>query len=223
MGGTKLNLILLGPPGAGKGTQAKMLVDRYHIPQVSTGDLLRAEIANQTELGKKAQTFVQSGGLVPDELVMSMLLQRIQQADCRQGFILDGFPRTVKQAENLEKSLNDKGEKIVGVLCVQVPDESLLERLTGRRICRGCSASFHVTFSPPKKDGVCDHCQGELYQRKDDSREVIANRLKVYHEQTSPLIQFYQGRKLLHAIDGLGKIDVIFSKMCDILDVLKSH
>lgn len=221
MGGTKLNLILLGPPGAGKGTQAKMLVDRYHIPQVSTGDLLRAEIANQSELGLKAQTFVQSGGLVPDELVMTMLLQRIAKPDCQQGFILDGFPRTVKQAENLEKSLTSKGEKITGVLCVQVPDDSLLERLTGRRICRACSASFHITFTPSKKDGVCDHCQGELYQRKDDSREVIANRLKVYHDQTSPLIQFYQGRKMLHAIDGLGKIEMIFSKMCDILDVLK--
>ena len=223
MGKKKMNLVLLGPPGAGKGTQAKMLVEKYGIPQISTGDILRGEIAAKTELGLKAQSFVQSGGLVPDQLVLTMLLQRLDKSDCQNGFILDGFPRTVGQAESLATALLERKAPLTGVLCVKVPDEALLDRLTGRRICKGCGVSFHISFSPPKKDGICDHCNGELYQRKDDSQEVIVNRLQVYHQQTSPLIEFYSKKKILYPIDGIGKIEVIFTQMCDILDNLDAH
>ncbi|MFZ2958973.1 MAG: adenylate kinase [Candidatus Ozemobacteraceae bacterium] len=214
------NLILLGPPGAGKGTQAKMLVDRYHIPQLSTGDMLRAAISSNSELGKKVQSFVSSGGLVPDELVLSALKERIGGSDCGNGYILDGFPRTVGQAEALEKLLVERGSPLAAVLSITVPDQELIDRLTGRRICTKCSASFHLQFSAPKKVMVCDHCGADLYQRKDDSLEVISNRLKIYHEQTAPLIQFYGERKLLHAVEGIGKIEMIFSAVCGIIDSL---
>jgi len=213
----KLELILLAPPGGGKGTQAKMLVEKFSIPQISTGDILRASISSGSELGKKVQSYVTSGGLVPDDLVLSVLLHRIDEADCKPGFILDGFPRTVGQAEALEKALHEKKSPLTGVIALSVPDEELIQRLTGRRICKSCSTSFHIIFSPPKKEGVCDKCNGELYQRKDDSLEVISNRLKLYHEQTAPLIDFYKTRGTLHTVDGTGKIEVIFSKICDII------
>ncbi|MBF0500120.1 MAG: adenylate kinase [Candidatus Riflebacteria bacterium] len=214
------NLILLGPPGAGKGTQAKMLVDRYRIPQLSTGDMLRAAIASASELGKTVQSYVTSGGLVPDELVLSVLRERIAAPDCSAGYILDGFPRTVGQAESLEKLLIERGSPLAAVLSITVPDQELIDRLTGRRICTKCSSSFHLLFSAPKVADVCDHCGAALYQRKDDSREVITNRLKVYHEQTAPLIKFYQERKLLHTVEGRGKIEMIFGAVCDIMDGL---
>ena len=214
------NLILLGPPGAGKGTQAKMMVEKYGIPQISTGDMLRAAIASGSDMGKKVQSFVTSGGLVPDELVLQVLKERLTKDDTRKGFILDGFPRTVPQAEALEKILADNQTPLLGTLSITVEDKELIERLTGRRICKGCSASFHLQFSAPKKAGICDHCGQELYQRKDDSFEVISNRLKVYHEQTSPLIEFYRKRNQLHTIDGTGKIDVIFAAVCGKIDSL---
>ena len=209
-----LNLVLLGPPGAGKGTQAKMMVEKYQVPQISTGDLLRASISSGSELGDKVKSFVTSGGLVPDELVLSALLERLGGEDCQKGFILDGFPRTVGQAESLQKSLLEKNAPLQGVIAIIVPDEELVERLTGRRICKECGASFHLTFSAPKKTGMCDSCNGELYQRKDDSHDVITNRLNVYHEQTSPLIDFYQKMGILQKIDGMGKIGMIFEKIC---------
>lgn len=215
-----VNLILLGPPGAGKGTQAKMMVEKFGIPQISTGDILRASIASATELGKKVQSYVTSGGLVPDQLVLSVLLERIEQPDCKNGFILDGFPRTVGQAEGLAGSLREKKKSLTGVIAVTVPDEELIERLTGRRICNKCGTSFHVKFSPPKVEGKCDKCSSELLQRKDDSFEVISNRLKIYHEQTSPLIDYYRGRKILHLVDGSDRIDVIFSRICAIIEGL---
>lgn len=213
-------LILLGPPGAGKGTQAKMLVEKYGIPQISTGDILRATIASGSELGRKVQGFVSSGGLVPDDLVVTVLVDRLKDADCRNGFILDGFPRTVGQAESLEKSLTAMNAPLSGCISITVPEHDLMARLTGRRICRACSSSFHLTFSPPAKAGVCDRCQGELYQRKDDSEEVITHRLQVYNEQTAPLIAFYQTRKKLHSVDGTGKIEVIFGNICAIIESL---
>jgi adenylate kinase len=197
-----------------------MLVEKYGIPQISTGDLLRAEIASGSELGKKVQSYVTSGGLVPDDVVLSALLTRLANPDCAKGFILDGFPRTVGQAESLSIALNERKSPLLGVISATVPDQDLIGRLTGRRICKSCSSSFHLQFSPPKVEGKCDRCAGELQQRKDDSVEVITHRLKVYHEQTAPLIEFYQKRKLLHAIDGSGKIEVIFKQMCDIIDVL---
>lgn len=212
------NLILLGPPGAGKGTQAKMLVDTYHIPQISTGDMLRAAIASGSPMGQKVQSYVSSGGLVPDELVLEVLQDRLGQSDCGKGYILDGFPRTVPQAQALDKLLEIRTSPLLAVLSITVPDQELIGRLTGRRICKSCSASFHLQFSAPKTDGKCDHCGGELYQRKDDSVEVITNRLKVYHDQTAPLIEFYSKRNLLHAVEGIGKIDVIFSSICGIIN-----
>ncbi len=216
----RLNLIFLGPPGAGKGTQANMMVDTYGVPQVSTGDMLRAAIASGSELGKKVQSFVTSGGLVPDDLVISVLLKRIAEPDCAKGFILDGFPRTVGQAGELEKALVPLGG-VTGVIAITVPDEELIGRLTGRRTCKACAASYHVKFTPPRKDGVCDKCGGELQQRKDDTVEVITNRLKVYHDQTSPLIEYYGSRNLLHKVEGTGKIEMIFSKIRGIIDSLK--
>jgi len=216
----RLNLIFLGPPGAGKGTQANMMVDTYGVPQVSTGDMLRAAIASGSELGKKVQSYVTSGGLVPDELVISVLLKRIEEPDCLKGFILDGFPRTVGQAQELDRALSKIGG-VTGVIAITVPDEDLIERLTGRRTCKVCSATVHIKFSPPKKDGFCDKCGGELLQRKDDTKEVIVNRLKVYHDQTSPLIEYYGSRRLLHKVEGTGKIEMIFSKIRGIIDSLK--
>ncbi|MBF0409871.1 MAG: adenylate kinase [Candidatus Riflebacteria bacterium] len=216
-----MNLVLFGPPGAGKGTQAKQLVEKYKIPQISTGDIMRESIASGSEFGKKVQSFVSAGSLVPDQLVLDILIDRIVKPDCESGFILDGFPRTIPQADGLTAALQKQGKKINGVLAVMVPDEELIKRLTGRRICKKCGASFHLEFSAPSKSGICDHCGGELFQRKDDSFEVISNRLKVYHDQTSPLVEYYRGRNILHEISGKDKIEVIFSKVCDIIDGLR--
>jgi len=215
-----LNLIFLGPPGAGKGTQAKMIVDKYNIPQISTGDLMRAAVSSGSSMGDKVKGYMAAGALVPDDLVVEILLERLSGEDCRDGFILDGFPRTVGQAESLETALEKRGMKLSGVVAMMVPDEALLKRLTARRICKECSASYHLEFLRPKVEGKCDRCQGELYQRKDDSEEVILNRLKVYHDQTSPLIDFYQKRKKLYTVDGNKKIEMIFSEICDIIDSL---
>ncbi|MBF0546432.1 MAG: adenylate kinase [Candidatus Riflebacteria bacterium] len=217
-----MNLILFGPPGAGKGTQAKQLIEKYGIPQISTGEIMREAISSGSELGKKVQSFVQSGGLVPDKLVLDIFQSRLDKPDCVKGFILDGFPRTIPQAQGLEEILLSRKSTITGVLAVMVPDEDLIKRLTGRRICKNpaCGASYHVDFSPSKKNGFCDQCNGELYQRKDDSFEVISNRLKVYHDQTSPLIEHYEGKKILYKVDGSGKIEVIFQKLCDIINGL---
>lgn len=222
MSSRNLNLIFLGPPGAGKGTQAKMTVDKYSIPQISTGDLMRAAVSSGLPVGDKVKSFMASGALVPDELVLDILLERLAADDCRDGFILDGFPRTVGQAEALDKALNDKKMPLSGVVSMAVPDVVLTDRLTARRICRQCSASYHLEYLKPKIEGVCDRCQGELYQRKDDSEEVILNRLRVYHDQTSPLIDFYKKRKKLYPVDGNKKIEMIFSEICDIIDTLNT-
>ncbi len=215
-----LNLIFLGPPGAGKGTQAKMIIDKYNIPQISTGDLMRAAVSSGSSVGDQVKSFMASGALVPDSLVIDILLDRLAADDCRDGFILDGFPRTVGQAEALDVQLLKRKMPLNAVVAMMVPDAVLTDRLTARRICRQCSASYHLEYLKPKVDGVCDRCQGELYQRKDDSEEVILNRLKVYHDQTSPLIDFYQKRKMLYTVNGNKKIEMIFSEICDIIDKL---
>ncbi|MFZ5950884.1 MAG: adenylate kinase [Candidatus Rifleibacteriota bacterium] len=217
-----LNLIFLGPPGAGKGTQAKQVVDKYSIPQISTGDLMRATVSSGSSLGEKLKSYMQAGALVPDELVLDILIERIDQADCQKGFLLDGFPRTVGQAEELEKALLKRKSPLSGVVSIDVPDDVLTGRLTARRICSKCSTSYHLEYLKPQKDGICDRCGGELYQRKDDSEEVIKNRLKVYHDQTSPLVDFYQKKKILYPVDGNKKIDMIFQEICDIIDRLNS-
>ncbi|RMF42707.1 MAG: adenylate kinase [Deltaproteobacteria bacterium] len=204
-----MNLILLGPPGAGKGTQAKMLIDRFGIPQISTGDMLRAAVAAGTELGLKAKACMDSGALVPDEVVIGIVGERLAQADCDKGFILDGFPRTVAQADALKQTLGQLGKSLDAVISLEVDTEALVERLTGRRTCRACGQGFHVRFDPPAKEGVCDACGGELYQRDDDREETIRKRLDVYQEQTSPLIEYYQQEGLLAAIDGMQDISVV--------------
>ncbi|ADL42168.1 adenylate kinase [Caldicellulosiruptor obsidiansis OB47] len=201
-----MRLILLGAPGAGKGTQAEYLSKRFSIPHISTGDILRENVKNETELGKKAKEYMDKGLLVPDEIVIEIVKDRISKEDCKNGFLLDGFPRTIAQAEALDKVLQELGQKIDKVLDIEVPDEKILERMSGRRICKNCGASFHVIYRPPQKEGVCDVCGGELYQREDDKEETVKKRLEVYHAQTQPLIDYYKAKGLLVVVYGQEEI-----------------
>jgi len=212
-----MNIVFLGPPGAGKGTQAKRIAEKYGIPQVSTGDMFREHLSKGTELGQKAKEYMEKGQLVPDEIVLGMVEERLKQSDCEKGFILDGFPRTVPQAEALDQLLDKMGKKIDYAICIDVPDEEPVKRLTGRRTCKKCGMMYHVIFKPPKEEGKCDVCGGELYQRADDNEETVRNRLKVYHEQTEPIIQFYEKKGVLHRIDGIGSIDEIFERIVKVL------
>jgi adenylate kinase len=213
-----VNLILLGPPGAGKGTQAQLMVDRYHLPQISTGDILRAAVKDKTPLGVKAKGFMDQGKLVPDELVIGIIEERLKAADCNPGFILDGFPRTIAQAEALQPILSKMGRSIDHVLNIEVDDEELIRRLTGRRTCKNCGAMFHIFFHAPKREGICDRCGGTLYQREDDKEETIRTRLKEYQKQTAPLIQYYQQKKTLRSIQGVGGQEQIFEQIVRLLD-----
>jgi adenylate kinase len=213
-----MNIVFLGPPGAGKGTQAKILIERYGIPQVSTGDMLREHRAKGTELGKKAQEYMDKGQLVPDEIILGMVKERLSQPDCQKGFILDGFPRTVAQAEALDKLLSEMGKKLDFALALIVPDDLLVERLTGRRTCKSCGMMYHIKYKPPKVEGKCDVCEGELYQRPDDNEETVRNRLKVYHEQTAPLIEYYKNKGILREIDGRKSIEEITQQLISILE-----
>jgi adenylate kinase len=212
-----MNLILLGPPGAGKGTQAKKMVDAYGIPQISTGDMLREAVKNQTQLGMEAKKFMDAGQLVPDEVVIGLVKERMTKPDTDKGFMLDGFPRTVPQAEELDKVLADLNKPIDHVVSIEVANEELMGRLTGRRTCKACGAGFHVIFDPPKEEGKCDKCSGELYQRDDDNEATVSNRLKVYDSSTKPLIDYYQGKGLLRPVDGVGAIDEIFGRVKAVL------
>lgn len=214
-----MNLILLGPPGAGKGTQAQFLMDRFGIPQVSTGDMLRAAVAAGTELGLKAKGCMDAGELVPDAVVVGIVTERLQQQDCARGFILDGFPRTEAQADALKAALAASGLKIDHVIAFSVDEEALVERLTGRRACRGCSAGYHVTFDPPRIEGVCDKCGAALYQRDDDQEGTIRKRLQVYRGQTAPLISYYRGQGLLAEIDGMAPIETVRDTIVRLLGV----
>jgi len=213
-----MNIIFLGPPGAGKGTQAKILVEKYGIPQISTGDMLREHVAKGTELGVKAKEYMEKGQLVPDEIILSMVKERLSQPDAQKGFILDGFPRTVAQAEALDKMLEEMDKKIEFVLALIVPDEELVTRLTGRRTCKNCGMMYHIKFKPPKVEGKCDACGGELYQRPDDNEETVRNRLKVYHEQTAPLIEYYRKKGVLFEVDGSKSIEEITQQLINILE-----
>ena len=213
-----MNLILLGPPGAGKGTQAKILTKRYSIPQISTGDILRAAVAEQTPMGIKAKEFMDSGALVSDEVVVGIVEERLSKTDCEPGFILDGFPRTVKQADALKHMLEAFGKSIDHVISICVEKDELLERVTGRRTCRSCGSGFHAIFDPPKVNGICDECNGELYQRDDDSEETMRNRLDIYEEQTAPLIAYYAQQSLLRSVYGIGSIEEIKQKLLNILE-----
>jgi adenylate kinase len=215
-----MNLILLGGPGAGKGTQAKKLIDKYQIPQISTGDILRAAVKEGTPMGKKAKEYMDAGKLVPDEVVIGIVEDRLKQPDCEKGFILDGFPRTVPQAEALDKALANMGSKIDHVVSIDVDEEGLVTRLTGRRTCKNtaCGQMYHVKFTPPKKEGVCDKCGGELYQRDDDNEATVRSRLATYNQATKPLIDYYSAEGLVRPIAGVGGIDDIFNKICSIVE-----
>jgi adenylate kinase len=208
MGGV-LNIILLGPPGAGKGTQAKILTKKYDIPQISTGDILRAAIKDQTPMGIKAKSFMDCGALVSDEVVVGIVEERLAKSDCTNGFILDGFPRTVVQADALKKMLQALGKTIDHVISIDVDKDELLERITGRRTCRNCGKGYHVKFDPPVVNGTCNECGGDLYQRDDDSEETMRMRLAVYEKQTAPLIVYYANESLLRTIQGIGSISDI--------------
>ena len=198
----QLNLILFGPPGAGKGTQAERLRKDFELPYIATGDMLRANVKEETELGKKAKEYMDAGDLVPDELILAMAADRLSQDDAQDGFILDGFPRTIEQAEALDKQLSDMGRRVTAALLVDVPDEEVIRRLSGRRMCVKSGHNYHVEFDPPKHEGVCDQDGSRLVQRDDDKPEVIENRLRVYHEKTKPLVDYYDERGLMRRIDG---------------------
>ncbi len=210
-------LILLGPPGSGKGTQAERLCKQLDLPHVSSGDLFRDHLKRETDLGKLARSYMDKGQLVPDDVTIAMVKERLSRPDCRGGTILDGFPRTQAQAEALNLLLQGLGQQLTGVLFMAVPDKVLIERLSGRRICRKCQAPYHVLFSPPREAQTCDLCAGELYQRDDDRPETIKARLDVYHEQTAPLIEFYQAANLLHEIDGNLDIDQVTDSLLTII------
>lgn len=213
-----MNLILLGPPGAGKGTQAQMIVELYQIPQISTGDILRAAVKEGSALGKKAKTSMDMGHLVPDEVVIGIIDERLRAPDCKPGFILDGFPRTIAQAEALQTILTRIGRSIDHVINIEVDSEELVRRLTGRRTCKNCGAMFHIFFSPPEQENTCNRCGGSLYQRDDDKEETIRTRLKEYERQTAPLIQYYQKKKNLRVIEGVGGPNQIFKQIRGVLD-----
>jgi adenylate kinase len=212
-----MKIIMLGAPGAGKGTQAKKIADKYQIPHISTGDIFRANIKEGTELGKKAKTFMDAGKLVPDELTIDLLMDRISRPDCANGYVLDGFPRTIPQAESLETALEKRGEKIDYAINVEVPDENIIRRMGGRRACLNCGATYHVVYIPTKVEGICDRCGSELVLRDDDKPETVKKRLDVYHEQTQPLIEFYSQRGVLVNVDGTRDMEVVFADIVEIL------
>ncbi len=212
-----MNIILLGPPGAGKGTQAKKISENYSLPHISTGDILRENISNNKPLGLKAKSYMSRGELVPDELLITIIKERLARSDCSEGFLLDGFPRTIPQAEALQMILTESGRKIDVVLNIDVDDEELIKRLSGRRMC-ACGTSFHIVFNPPEKEGICDACNGKLYQREDDKADAIRKRLIVYKNQTQPLINYYIEKSLLRRIDGSKDISTIFEDIQKVLE-----
>ncbi|WP_249670765.1 adenylate kinase [Bacillus altitudinis] len=212
-----MNLVLMGLPGAGKGTQAERIVDDYGIPHISTGDMFRAAMKEETQLGLEAKSFIDKGELVPDEVTIGIVRERLGKNDCEQGFLLDGFPRTVAQAEALEDILKDIGRTIDYVINIKVDKDALMERLTGRRICKDCGATYHLAFNPPAKENVCDKCGGELYQRADDNAETVSTRLEVNLKQTEPLLNFYSEKGYLANIDGAKHINDVYADIKDLL------
>lgn len=211
-----MRLVLLGPPGAGKGTQASAIIRKYDIPHISTGDIFRANIKKGTELGKKAKAYMDKGQLVPDGLVVSIVKDRLLEDDCKDGFLLDGFPRTVKQAEALDEELAKMELKLDHVINIDVESDELIKRAVGRRICKNCGATYHIEFNPPKKEKKCDVCGGELYQRDDDTEETVANRIEVYLKQTKPLVDYYTQKGIIFSVDGKQAIEDVFK------DIVKS-
>lgn len=212
-----MKIIMLGAPGAGKGTQAKMIADKYSIPHISTGDIFRANIKNGTELGKKAKEYMDKGLLVPDELTVDLVIDRVAQDDCANGYVLDGFPRTIPQAESLDKALTERNEKIDYAINVEVPDENIINRMSGRRACLSCGATYHIVHIPTKVEGICDRCGAELVLRDDDKPETVKNRLDVYHDQTQPLIEYYSNKGALVEVDGTKEMSEVFADIVNIL------
>lgn len=213
----EMKIIMLGAPGAGKGTQAKMIAEKYSIPHISTGDIFRANIKNGTQLGMEAKKYMDQGLLVPDELTVKILLDRVANEDCKNGYVLDGFPRTIPQAEVLDKALTELGDKIDYAIDVDVPDENIVRRMGGRRACLSCGATYHIEHIPPKTEGICDTCGQELVLRDDDKPETVQNRLSVYHEQTQPLIDFYAAKGVLKTVDGTMDMKDVFNAIVEIL------
>ena len=212
-----MKIIMLGAPGAGKGTQAKKIAAQYSIPHISTGDIFRANIKNNTELGQKAKTYMDKGELVPDSLVVDLIMDRFKEADCANGYVLDGFPRTIPQAEALDNALKANGEKVDFAINVEVPDENIINRMSGRRACVGCGATYHIKYNPTKVEGVCDACGEKLILRDDDKPETVKNRLSVYHEQTQPLIDYYNRAGVLAEVDGTKDMEDVFKDIVNIL------
>ena len=212
-----MKIIMLGAPGAGKGTQAKMIAAKYGIPHISTGDIFRANIKNGTELGAKAKQYMDKGELVPDELVVDLVIDRFKEDDCKNGYVLDGFPRTIPQAEALDNALTARGEKIDFAVNVEVPDENIINRMSGRRACLTCGATYHTEFIKPKVEGICDNCGSTLVLRDDDKPETVKKRLDVYHDQTQPLIDYYSGKNVLAEVDGTKIMDDVFADIVKVL------
>ena len=213
-----MKIIMLGAPGAGKGTQAKKIAEKYGIPHISTGDIFRANIKNQTELGMKAKGYMDQGMLVPDELTLELIMDRFTNDDCKNGYVLDGFPRTIPQAEALTKALADKNDAVDYAINVDVPDEAIVTRMSGRRACLACGGTYHIKFNPTKVEGICDACGGELVLRADDKPETVQKRLDVYHEQTQPLIDYYQTQNILKEVDGTLPMEDVFQAIIAILE-----
>ena len=212
-----MKIIMLGAPGAGKGTQAKKIADKYGIPHISTGDIFRANIKGGTELGMKAKSYMDQGQLVPDDVTIGMLLDRISEADCADGYVLDGFPRTIPQAESLTKALESRGEKMEYAIDVDVPDANIVSRMSGRRACLACGATYHVVTIPPKQEDICDGCGETLVQREDDKPETVQKRLTVYHDQTQPLIEYYKQAGILVTVDGTKDLNDVFADIVSVL------
>ena len=212
-----MKIVMLGAPGAGKGTQAKRIAAEYGIPHISTGDIFRANIKAGTELGKKAKAFMDQGALVPDEVTIGMLMDRIHEADCEKGYVLDGFPRTIPQAESLTKALAAEGNKIDAAVDIDVPDENIVNRMGGRRACLNCGATYHIVFNAPKQEGICDTCGSALVLRDDDKPETVQKRLSVYHDQTQPLIDYYRAAGVLKSVDGTQEMDKVFEDIKAVL------
>ncbi len=212
-----MKIVMLGAPGAGKGTQAAMICEKYRIPHISTGDIFRSNIKNGTELGKKAKEYMDQGKLVPDELTIQLLLDRVAKEDCADGYVLDGFPRTIPQAQVLTEALEKTGEKVDYAVNVDVPDANIVHRMSGRRSCPKCGASYHIEYIPPKTEGICDSCGSDLIQREDDKAETVQNRLSVYHDQTQPLIDYYEKAGVLRTVDGTKDKDEVFRDIVAIL------
>ncbi len=219
MGARQLNVILLGAPGAGKGTQAVRIVARHGLPHISTGDMLRAAVTAGTGMGREAQKYMEAGALVPDDVVIGVVRERLAEDDARQGFLLDGFPRTIAQAERLDAMLAEAGRAVTHVMLIDVPEDELVERLAGRRVCGGCGKGYHVVFDPPRREGVCDACGSALYQRSDDDEETVRNRLRVYRAQTEPLVGYYGDHRVLRTAFGGGRMpDEVFAQVEQLLE-----